>query len=170
MKTIRNLILTSIALLATAAAFAAKPISRPQRRQNRHHGGSPCGVLRGEGPHGHRFLLRQGPQTCRPSGQVVSAVAEAKTGKVNLASRPRTARLFRLLRCPKATAIASSCRSVTRPKPSPRTIAWNFTTTSAVSANGPNTPASARSTAKRAASTSTEAGQARLVPPPSAAG
>lgn len=85
MKTIRNLILTSFALLATAAAFAAKPIPGPK-------GGK---IVTTEAPHVEFFVEKDRTVTVAfydkdlkpvaPSGQVVSAVAEAKTGKVNLA-------------------------------------------------------------------------------------
>lgn len=85
MKTIRNLILTSFALLATAAAFAAKPIPGPK-------GGK---IVTPEAPHVEFFVEKDRTVTVSfydkdlkpmaPSGQVVSAVAEAKTGKVNLA-------------------------------------------------------------------------------------
>lgn len=85
MKTIRNLILTSFALLATAAAFAAKPIPGPI-------GGK---IVTTEAPHVEFFVEKDRTVTVSfydkdlkpvaPSGQVVSAVAEAKTGKVTLA-------------------------------------------------------------------------------------
>ena len=85
MKNIRNLILTSFALLATAAAFAAKPIPGPK-------GGK---IVTTEAPHVEFFVEKDRTVTVSfydkelkpvaPSGQVVSAVAEAKTGKVNLA-------------------------------------------------------------------------------------
>lgn len=85
MKTIRNLILTSFALLATAAAFAAKPIPGPK-------GGK---IVTTEAPHMEFFVEKDRTVTVSfydkdlkpvaPSGQVVSAVAEAKTGKVTLA-------------------------------------------------------------------------------------
>ncbi len=89
MKTIRNLILTSFALLATAAAFAAKPIPGPK-------GGK---IVTTEAPHVEFFVEKDRTVTVSfydkdlkpvaPSGQVVSAVAEAKTGKVNLAFATR---------------------------------------------------------------------------------
>ncbi|HEY0908251.1 MAG TPA: hypothetical protein VGD88_10790 [Opitutaceae bacterium] len=85
MKTIRNLILTSFALLATAAALAAKPISGPK-------GGK---IVTTEAPHVEFFVEKDRTVTVSfydkdlkpvaPAAQVVSAVAEAKTGKVNLA-------------------------------------------------------------------------------------
>lgn len=85
MKTIRNFILTSFALLATAVAFAAKPIPGPK-------GGK---IVTTEAPHVEFFVEKDRTVTVSfydkdikpvaPSGQVVSAVAEAKTGKVNLA-------------------------------------------------------------------------------------
>ena len=84
MKTIRNLVFTSCALLATAAAFAAKPIPGPK-------GGK---ILTSEAPHVEFFVEKdrtvtvsfydQDLKPIAPSGQVVSAVAEAKTGKANL--------------------------------------------------------------------------------------
>ncbi len=85
MKTIRNLILTSFALLATVAALDAKPIPGPK-------GGK---IVTTEAPHVEFFVENDRTVTVTfydkdlkavaPSGQVVSAVAEAKTGKVNLA-------------------------------------------------------------------------------------
>lgn len=84
MKTIRNLILTSFALLATAAVFAAKPIPGPK-------GGK---IVTTEAPHVEFFVEKdrtvtvsfydQDLKPVAPGGQVVSAVAEAKTGKTNL--------------------------------------------------------------------------------------
>ncbi len=89
MKNIRNLILTSFALLATAVAFAAKPIPGPK-------GGK---IVTTEAPHVEFFVEKDRTVTVSfydkdlkpvaPSGQVVSAVAEAKTGKVNLALAAR---------------------------------------------------------------------------------
>lgn len=85
MKTIRNLLLASFALLAAAAAFAAKPIPGPK-------GGK---IVTSEAPHVEFFVEKDRTVTVSfydkdlksvaPAGQVVSAVAEAKTGKVNLA-------------------------------------------------------------------------------------
>jgi hypothetical protein len=84
MKTIHNLILTSFALLATAVAFAANPIPGPK-------GGK---IVTTEAPHVEFFVEKDRSVTVSfydkdlkavaPSGQVVSAIAEAKTGKVNL--------------------------------------------------------------------------------------
>ncbi|MBE7539567.1 MAG: hypothetical protein HS122_14295 [Opitutaceae bacterium] len=84
MKTIRNLILASFALLATAVAFAAKPIPGPK-------GGK---IVTTEAPHVEFFVEKDRSvivsfydkdlKAVAPSGQVVSAIAEAKTGKVNL--------------------------------------------------------------------------------------
>jgi hypothetical protein len=84
MKTIRNLILTSFALLATTAAFAAKPIPGPK-------GGR---ILTTEAPHVEFFVQKDRAvavsfydKDLKPvaaSGQVVNATAEAKTGKVKL--------------------------------------------------------------------------------------
>ena len=84
MKSIRNLILTTIALLATASAFAAKPISGPK-------GGK---IVTTEAPHVEFFVEKDRTVTVSfydkdlksvaLGVQVVSAVAEAKTGKVNL--------------------------------------------------------------------------------------
>ncbi len=85
MKTIRQILLTSFALLATAAAFAAKPIPGPK-------GGK---IVTTEAPHVEFFVEKDRTVTVSfydkdlkpvaPASQVVSAVAEAKTGKVNLA-------------------------------------------------------------------------------------
>ena len=84
MKTIRNLILTSFALLATAAALAAKPISGPK-------GGK---IVTTEAPHVEFFVEKDRTVTVSfydkdlksitPGEQVVNAVAEAKTGKVKV--------------------------------------------------------------------------------------
>lgn len=89
MKTVRNLILTSFALLATAAAFAAKPIPGPK-------GGK---IVTSEAPHVEFVVEKDRTVTVSfydkdlkpvaPSGQMVSAVAEAKSGKVNLAFAPK---------------------------------------------------------------------------------
>lgn len=85
MKTIRKIILTSFALLATAVAFAAKPIPGPK-------GGK---IVTTEAPHVEFFVGKdrsvivsfydKDMKPVTPAGQVVSAVAEAKTGKVTLA-------------------------------------------------------------------------------------
>lgn len=85
MKTIRKIILTSFALLATAVAFAAKPIPGPK-------GGK---IVTAEAPHVEFFVEKdrsvivsfydKDMKPVTPAGQVVSAVAEAKTGKVTLA-------------------------------------------------------------------------------------
>lgn len=85
MKTIRKIILTSFALLATAVAFAAKPIPGPK-------GGK---IVTTEAPHVEFFVEKdrsvivsfydKDMKPVPPAGQVVSAVAEAKTGKVTLA-------------------------------------------------------------------------------------
>lgn len=84
MKTIRKIILTSFALLATAAAFAAKPLAGPK-------GGR---ILTTEAPHAEFFVEKDRTVAVTfydkdlkpvvPGEQVVSAVAEAKTGKVKL--------------------------------------------------------------------------------------
>ncbi|MCC6415616.1 MAG: hypothetical protein IT582_06880 [Opitutaceae bacterium] len=85
MKTIRKIILTSFARLATAVAFAAKPIPGPK-------GGK---IVTAEAPHVEFFVEKdrsvivsfydKDMKPVTPAGQVVSAVAEAKTGKVTLA-------------------------------------------------------------------------------------
>jgi hypothetical protein len=84
MKTIRNLVLTSFVLLATAAALAAKPIPGPK-------GGK---IVTSEAPHVEFFVEKDRIVTVSfygkdlkpvaPGGQVVSAIAETKTGKTNL--------------------------------------------------------------------------------------
>jgi hypothetical protein len=84
MKTIRNLLLTSITLLATAVAFAAKPVPGPK-------GGK---ILTTEAPHAEFFVEANRTVTVTfydkdlkpvaPGEQVVGAIAEAKTGKVKL--------------------------------------------------------------------------------------
>lgn len=85
MKTIRKLTLVSIALLASAVAFAAKPIPGPK-------GGR---ILTTEAPHAEFFVEKDRKvavmfydaklKPLAPGAQVVSAVAEAKSGKVTLA-------------------------------------------------------------------------------------
>lgn len=84
MKTIRKIILTSFTLLATAVAFAAKPIPGPK-------GGR---ILTTEAPHAEFFVEKDRTvvvtfydkdlKPVAPGEQVVNAVAEAKTGKVKL--------------------------------------------------------------------------------------
>lgn len=84
MNTIRKIILTSFALLATAVAFAAKPLAGPK-------GGR---ILTTEAPHAEFFVEKDRTvavtfydkdlKPLAPGEQVVSAVAEAKTGKVKL--------------------------------------------------------------------------------------
>jgi len=83
MKTIRNLLLTSFALLAAAAAFAAKPIPGPK-------GGK---IVTSEAPHVEFFVqpdrtvlvsfYDKDLKPVAPAGQVVTATAEAKSGKAN---------------------------------------------------------------------------------------
>lgn len=84
MKKNRNLILTSFALLATAVALVAKPIPGPK-------GGR---ILTTEAPHIEFFVEKdrtvvvsfydKAMKAVPVSGQVVTATAEAKTGKVKL--------------------------------------------------------------------------------------
>lgn len=84
MKTMRHLALISITLLASAVAFAAKPIPGP-------NGGK---ILTTEAPHAEFFVETSRKVTVTfygkdlkplaPSTQVVSAIAEAKSGKVTL--------------------------------------------------------------------------------------
>ena len=84
MKNTRNLILTSFALLATALALVAKPIPGPK-------GGR---VLTSEAPHIEFFVEKdrtvvvsfydKALKSVPVSSQVVTATAEAKTGKVKL--------------------------------------------------------------------------------------
>ncbi|HEY9248734.1 MAG TPA: hypothetical protein VIO38_06365 [Rariglobus sp.] len=83
MKTIRNLILVSFALLATAGVFA-KPPAGPK-------GGR---LLTTEAPHAEFFVEKDRTvavtfydkdlKPVAPGDQVVNAIAEAKTGKVKL--------------------------------------------------------------------------------------
>ncbi len=85
MKNIRKLILTATALLATAVAFAAKPIPGPK-------GGK---IVTTQAPHVEFFVAPDRSvivsfydkdlKPVAPSSQVVSAVAEAETGRANLA-------------------------------------------------------------------------------------
>lgn len=91
MKTIRHLAFASFALLATAAAFAAKPLAGPK-------GGK---LLTTAAPHAEFFVEKDRTvtvtfydaalQPLAPGTQVVSAIAEAKSGKVTLAFAPTTA-------------------------------------------------------------------------------
>ncbi len=84
MKTLRKLLLTSVALIATTVAFAAKPIPGPK-------GGR---ILTTEAPHAEFFVEKNRTVTvtfydkdlkpASPGEQVINAVAEAKTGKVKL--------------------------------------------------------------------------------------
>jgi hypothetical protein len=84
MKTIRNIILTSLVLLASAASFAAKPLAGPK-------GGK---IVTTEAPHVEFFVEKDRTVTVSfydkdlkpvaPGSQVVSAVAEAKMGRTNL--------------------------------------------------------------------------------------
>jgi len=83
-KTIRQLLLVSITLAASAAAFAAKPLAGPK-------GGK---IVTTAAPHAEFFVEKDRKvtitfydQSLKPlalTGQVVTAVAEAKTGKVGL--------------------------------------------------------------------------------------
>ncbi len=85
MKTIRHIALVSFTLLASAVAFAAKPISGPK-------GGR---ILTTAAPHAEFFVEKDRKvtvtfydaklQPLAPGAQVVSAVAEAKSGKATLA-------------------------------------------------------------------------------------
>lgn len=85
MKNIRKLIFTATALLATAVAFAAKPIPGPK-------GGK---IVTTQAPHVEFFVAPDRSvivsfydKDLKPvatGSQVVSAVAEAKTGRANLA-------------------------------------------------------------------------------------
>jgi hypothetical protein len=85
MKTMRQIALVSITLLASAAAFAAKPIPGPK-------GGK---ILTTAAPHAEFFVEKDRKvtvtfydaklQPVAPGAQVVSAVAEAKSGKATLA-------------------------------------------------------------------------------------
>jgi len=84
MKSIRHIALIVLAAFATATAFAAKPIPGPK-------GGK---IVTTDSPH-VEFLVApdrtvvvsfydKDLKPVAPGGQVVSAVAEAKTGKANL--------------------------------------------------------------------------------------
>jgi hypothetical protein len=83
-KTIHKFLLTSVALVATAAAFAAKPIPGPK-------GGR---ILTTEAPHAEFFVEKdrtvavtfydKNLKPVVPGDQVINAVAEAKSGKVKL--------------------------------------------------------------------------------------
>lgn len=85
MKTnIRQLLLVSITLAASAVAFAAKPLLGPK-------GGK---IVTTEAPHVEFFVEKDRKVTVTfydanlkpvaPAGQVITGVAEAKTGKVGL--------------------------------------------------------------------------------------
>ena len=85
MKTIRHLTLVSFTLLASAVAFAAKPLAGPK-------GGK---ILTTEAPHAEFFVEKDRKvtvtfydaklQPLAPGAQVISAIAEAKSGKAMLA-------------------------------------------------------------------------------------
>ena len=89
MKNVRKIILSSLALFATVVVFAAKPIPGPK-------GGK---ILTAEAPHVEFFVEEDRSVTVSfydkdlnpvaPSGQVVSGIAEAKTGRVTLAFAAR---------------------------------------------------------------------------------
>jgi len=91
MKSIRHLTLVSFTLLASAVAFAAKPIAGPK-------GGK---ILTTGAPHAEFFVEKDRKVTVTfydaklkplaPTTQVVSAIAEAKSGKVTLAFDPTAA-------------------------------------------------------------------------------
>ncbi|MEO7413821.1 MAG: hypothetical protein ABIZ81_10725 [Opitutaceae bacterium] len=85
MKTnLRQFLLVSITLAASAVAFAAKPIAGPK-------GGK---ILTAAAPHAEFFVEKNRTVTITfydanlkpvaPAGQVITGVAEAKTGKVGL--------------------------------------------------------------------------------------
>src|SRR5689334_19817382 len=84
MKATRIITLTFIALVASAAAFAAKPLAGPK-------GGR---ILTTGAPHAEFFVEKDHTvvvsfydaalKPVAASGQVVTVVAEAKSGKVNL--------------------------------------------------------------------------------------
>mgnify|MGYP001582854534 CR=1 FL=1 len=85
MKTnLRHLVLVSLTLAASAAAFAAKPLAGPK-------GGK---IVTTAAPHAEFFVEKdrkvaitfydQNLKTLTLTGQVVTATAEAKTGKVGL--------------------------------------------------------------------------------------
>lgn len=85
MKNIRNLLLTSFALLASAVALLAKPIPGPK-------GGR---IITTDSPHVEFFVEKDRTvvvsfydkdlKLVAAGAQVVNAVAEAKTGKVKIA-------------------------------------------------------------------------------------
>ena len=129
MKNIRHLTLLFTATVVCATALGAKPIAGPKTGR----------ILTSEAPH-VEFLVQpdrtvlvsfynKDLKPLAPADQVVTATAEVRS--------------YPALRSPMATDIASWCRSVTPPKPSPKTIASNFTTRCVASANGQSMPASA---------------------------
>ena len=93
MKAIRKFVPTSFALLAAAVAFAAQPIPGPK-------GGK---IVTTEAPHVEFFVEEDRSVTVSfydkdlkpvaPSGQVVSVIAEAETGRVTLAFGPKAGAL-----------------------------------------------------------------------------
>lgn len=102
MKTnLRQLLLVSITLAASAVAFAAKPLAGPK-------GGK---ILTTEAPHAEFFVEKDRTvtvtfydQNLKPvalSGQVVTGVAEAKTGKVGLEFAPKGGALVSNVPLPK---------------------------------------------------------------------
>ena len=84
MKQTRNLAIALLAFAASAVALFAKPLAGPQ-------GGR---ILTSDAPHAEFFVEKdrsvvvtfydKALKPVAPSGQVVTAIAEAKSGKVNL--------------------------------------------------------------------------------------
>lgn len=119
MKNIRKIIHTSFALLATSVALAAKPIPGPK-------GGK---IVTTEAPHVEFFVEKDRSVTVSfydkdlnplaPSGQVVSVVAQAKTGKAKLAFAPKDGALVSTTKLPEGDGyrIVVQVRDTAQAKP-----------------------------------------------------
>ncbi|MCB1103268.1 MAG: hypothetical protein KDK74_00940 [Cephaloticoccus sp.] len=119
MKNIRKIIHTSFALLATSVALAAKPIPGPK-------GGK---IVTTEAPHVEFFVEKDRSVTVSfydkdlnplaPSGQVISVVAQAKTGKAKLAFAPKDGALVSTTKLPEGDGyrIVVQVRDTAQAKP-----------------------------------------------------
>ncbi|MCP5530987.1 MAG: hypothetical protein H7A44_11165 [Opitutaceae bacterium] len=119
MKNIRKIIHTSFALLATSVALAAKPIPGPK-------GGK---IVTTEAPHVEFFVEKDRSVSVSfydkdlnplaPSGQVISVVAQAKTGKAKLAFAPKDGALVSTTKLPEGDGyrIVVQVRDTAQAKP-----------------------------------------------------
>ena len=119
MKNIRKIIHTSFALLATPVALDAKPIPGP-------NGGK---IVTREAPHVEFFVEKDRSVSVSfydkdlnplaPSGQVISVVAQAKTGKAKLAFAPKDGALVSTTKLPEGDGyrIVVQVRDTAQAKP-----------------------------------------------------